>query len=446
MVVILSDVRSTKSKDPVKVRALSILAPYFSNTRNKRLFHAQVLQNFRNDGIHEFFDALRFAVELRRSRNHNRPRQSHSLHILNVDQVVRHLARHYYKRSAFLEANIRRAHKQVVRSPRRNAAKRSHGARHHRHASNIARTARAFRKKIIHAAHVFAIIKKRTLVFILKHLFARVRHDERHLMMKALQVHRRTGRINAAASARHSKHKVAHALPGLCKNTPNEIPPSNILTCLTSKPHSSAILQREKFQNAKVTAFIEHTIRFQQGATGVRHVTHAKAVQNHVKLAFCKRHFHGIELHSMRIDFLRLDFGKHPVRKITDYSRVHDKIARTHATRFENFAERVGKIARATAQVQQANFIQIARHLVLQFRKRHLVNRLFREHARSHHLLQTLAAIPAPQHILITTQKVIQKIVTASNAIEHLTHGTFHIAKCRNKKRPGSISRPRISP
>jgi hypothetical protein len=53
-------------------------------------------------------------------------------------------------------------------------------------------------------------------------------------------------------------------------------------------------------------------------------------------------------------------------------------------------------------------------------------------HFGLHHLFQARAAIPTPQHILKAAQEVIQEIVTASNAIEHMTYGTFHVIQFRN--------------
>ena len=164
-----------------------------------------------------------------------------------MDQVVRHLAGYDYQRATFLEAHIRATNQQVVGCSRSDAPERPHGTRHNGHARIVGRTARAFRKKIVHIEHAIGIIKKSLLPFVFHDFAARPRHNQRHTMSEAFQVHRRTRGVNGPAGACHTQDKAAHlATPpatvlDLRRNsTRNATPKKQGFTCTSSNPFFSA--------------------------------------------------------------------------------------------------------------------------------------------------------------------------------------------------------------
>ena len=100
-------------------------------------------ENLGDDSIRKFIYRLRMIVEMRTRGNDDRACVRKPEHILKVNRIVRHFARNDDKTAAFLEADVRGAHKQVIRNAVREFSESSHRAGDDGHSREGGTSARA---------------------------------------------------------------------------------------------------------------------------------------------------------------------------------------------------------------------------------------------------------------------------------------------------------------
>ena len=110
---------------------------------------AEVRKNLGDDGIRKFIYRLRMVVEMRTRRDDDSTRMGKSKHVSKMNGIVRHLSRNDDKTAAFLEADVRGTHKQVIRNAVREFSESSHRAGDDGHSREGGTSARAGGKKFI---------------------------------------------------------------------------------------------------------------------------------------------------------------------------------------------------------------------------------------------------------------------------------------------------------
>ena len=189
-------------------------------------------------------------------RNYDSAHTSQASHIAQVNQVVRHFTGNHNQGAAFLEADISRSNQQVIRSTRHDAAKGTHGTRHHHHSRIISRTTGAFGKEVLHIGQFIHILEQIFLALISHHAPTRWRHQGGHVVSQAFQVHRNTCGINGAACTGHPQNISTHVR--LLSNTRNATPKKHGFTCTSSNPFFSANATKSatgKKRNTELTKY-----------------------------------------------------------------------------------------------------------------------------------------------------------------------------------------------